>query len=94
MLGLGALALLATHGLDGMKDASLVPGAEAVFTAVKTAEAPALAAIRARATHVYGGYDVSPWMLLCSVLVLWVLVEMQRIRVKHYRLKIAHQIKE
>ena len=93
-LGLGALALLATHGLDGMKDASLVPGAEAVFTAVKTAEAPALAAIRARATHVYGGYDVSPWMLLCSVLVLWVLVEMQRSRVKHYRWKLAHQIKE
>ncbi len=93
-LGLGSLALLATHGLDGVKDAALVPGADTVFTAVKAAEAPALGAIRSRMTHVYGGYDVSPWLLLVSVLALWVLVEAQRSRVKHFRWKLEHQKKE
>ncbi|TBR22120.1 hypothetical protein EPO15_08675, partial [bacterium] len=41
-----------------------------------------------------GGYDVSPWVLLCAVLVLWVLVETQRSRVKHFRWKLEHTKKE
>lgn len=93
-LALGGLALLATHGLDGVKEAAQVPGAPELFAAVKAAEAPALASVRARVPHVYGGYDISPWLLLCSVLVLWVLVEMQRSRVKHFRWKLEHSKKE
>jgi hypothetical protein len=93
-LGLGSLALLATHGLDGVKEAAVIPFAPEVFAAVKAAEGPALASVRARVPHVYGGYDISPWILLCSVLVLWVLVEMQRSKVKHFRWKLDHQKKE
>jgi len=93
-LALGSLALLATHGFDGVKEAALVPGAPELFAAVKSAEAPALAAVRSRVPHVYGGYDVSPWLLLCSVLVLWVLVETQRSRVKYFRWKLEHNKKE
>lgn len=93
-LALGGLALLATHGLDGMKEAALLPGAPELFAAVKSAEAPALGSIRARVPHVFGGYDVSPWFLLCAVLALWLVVEMQRSRIRHFRWKLEHAKKE